>query len=143
MLKFCIPKRRNRSGRGFGVDSNQRKELSQYPHANVMQTEAAPATGVSPYAKCEDFRRLFVEKVDSLYQLCFLLTTDPDKAEQYLLAGLDDCVKSHQVFREWAHTWAKRTLIQNAVRGVRPCSTRGASSWPTQGFRGENPQSDK
>lgn len=72
------------------------------------------------YANCEDFRRVFEEDLHGLYQLAFLLTGDHQKAERCFVAGLDDCVKDSRVFREWARTWAKRVIVQNAIRELRP-----------------------
>ena len=80
------------------------------------------------YANCEDFRRIFVEDLHSLYQLSFLLTRDHPKAERCFVAGLEDCVKDSQVFREWARTWAKRVIVKNAIRELHPQSSHASSS---------------
>lgn len=95
------------------------------------------------YANREDFRRVFVEHLDSFYQLCFLLTSDPEKAEQSLVAGFDDCLKSHHVFRWWAQPWAKRTLVQNAVRALHPCPDRAQPSRPANASSREATQGEK
>lgn len=72
------------------------------------------------YARCGDFRRIFEEDLHGLYQLAFLLTGDDQKAERCFVAGLEDCVKESRVFREWARTWAKRVIVQNAIRELQP-----------------------
>jgi len=72
------------------------------------------------YASREDFRRIFAEDLDGLYQLSFLLTLDPKKAEQCFVGALEDCVAGNSVFREWARSWAKRAIIQNAIRELKP-----------------------
>jgi len=72
------------------------------------------------YASPEDFRRIFTEGLDGLYQLSFLLTRDPQKAEQCFIGGIEDCVAGNSVFREWARSWAKRAVIQNAIRELKP-----------------------
>ena len=72
------------------------------------------------YATSEDFCRLFADDVDSLYQLAFLLTGDHDTAEQCFVAGVEDSVHGNHVFKEWAHSWAKRTIIQLAIRALQP-----------------------
>ena len=72
------------------------------------------------YASREDFRRIFTEDLDGLYQLSFLLTRDLQKAEQCFVGGLEDCVAGNSVFREWARSWAKRAIIQNAIRELKP-----------------------
>jgi DNA-directed RNA polymerase specialized sigma24 family protein len=36
------------------------------------------------------------------------------------VAGMEDCARENRVFREWAHTWAKRVIAQNAIRELQP-----------------------
>jgi DNA-directed RNA polymerase specialized sigma24 family protein len=82
--------------------------------------EAKHSTSYPPYASSDDFRRVFHEETDSLYRLAFLLTADRAKAQQCVVTGLEDSVNGGPVFREWAHSWARRTIIQNAVRVINP-----------------------
>jgi len=72
------------------------------------------------YASHEDFHTIFSEDLNELYQLSFLLTHDPAKAERCLVGGLEDCVVKNRVFREWARSWAKRAIVQNAIRELKP-----------------------
>jgi DNA-directed RNA polymerase specialized sigma24 family protein len=74
----------------------------------------------NPYAIHEDFHAIFNESLDELYQLCFLLTRDHGTAERCLVGGLEDCVSSNRIFRDWAHSWAKRVIVQNAIRELKP-----------------------
>jgi DNA-directed RNA polymerase specialized sigma24 family protein len=74
----------------------------------------------SLYASQEDFHTIFNEDLKELYQLSFLLTHDPAKAERCLVSGLEDCVSGNHVFREWARSWTKRTIVQNAIRELKP-----------------------
>jgi hypothetical protein len=67
-----------------------------------------------------DFCRIFEEDMGSLYLLAWLLTVDRQKAEHCFVSGLDDCVRSNHVFKEWARSWARRTIVQNAVRVINP-----------------------
>jgi DNA-directed RNA polymerase specialized sigma24 family protein len=83
-------------------------------------SEAKHSTSPAPYASSDDFRRVFHEETDSLYRLAFLLTADREKAQQCFVSGLEDSVNGSAVFKDWAHLWARRTIIQNAVRAIRP-----------------------
>jgi hypothetical protein len=83
-------------------------------------SEAKHSASPAPYASNDDFRRVFPEETDSLYRLAFLLTADREKAQHCFVSGLEDSVNGSPVFKEWAHTWALRTIIQNAVRVVSP-----------------------
>ena len=72
------------------------------------------------YASHEDFHTIFNEDLKELYRLSFLLTRDLAKAERCFVSGLEDCVSGNPVFREWARSWAKRTIVQNAIRELKP-----------------------
>lgn len=77
-------------------------------------------TELSPYATREDFLSVFQEDSEELYRLSFLLTADHEKAEKCFVAGIDDCANENRVFREWSHSWAKRIVIENAIRELKP-----------------------
>lgn len=64
--------------------------------------------------------------MDSMHLLSFLLTGDLTKAEECFVSGLEDCVEGSYVFRDWARSWARRTIIQNAVRMLAPHKNRSA-----------------
>ena len=101
------------------IDMNEASELASDLCANSLHVIDARVS-VKAYAGCKDFRRLFLENLDSLYQLCFLLTGDRAGAERCFSAGLDECVKSQYVVKECVHAWAKRTLVQNAIWEMQP-----------------------
>jgi hypothetical protein len=83
-------------------------------------------TRAAAYASSDDFCRIFHENMDSLYLLAFLLTADHRRAEQCFVSGLEDAVGGNPVFREWAHHWARRMIIQNAVRLIKPRPADGS-----------------
>jgi len=58
--------------------------------------------------------------MNGLYLLAFLLTGDQVAAEKCFVQGLSDSKKSNPVFRDWAETWARRMIVQNAIRMIRP-----------------------
>jgi DNA-directed RNA polymerase specialized sigma24 family protein len=82
--------------------------------------QAKHITRAAAYANSSDFCRIFNENMNSLYLLAFLLTADHEKAEQCFVSGLEDAVGGNPVFKEWAHSWARRVIIQNAVRLIKP-----------------------
>jgi len=86
----------------------------------VSKTADADLRCVADYATVEDFRRVFTDSMDELYHLSLVLTADHQKAEQCFVSALEDSVKEVHVFKEWAHAWAKRTVIQNAIRQLKP-----------------------
>ena len=77
----------------------------------------------TPYATSADFCRIFREDMNRLYLLSFLLTGDQSMAEKCFVRGLEDAGKGNPVFREWARSWARRTIIQKAIEMIRPRPT--------------------
>jgi hypothetical protein len=63
---------------------------------------------------------VFAENMDNLHLLSFLLAADLAKAEECFVSGLEDCVEGTYVFRDWAQSWARRTIIQDAIRMLAP-----------------------
>jgi hypothetical protein len=93
--------------------------------AEVNMPEAKGITRLDPYASSADFCRIFEEDMNGLYLLSFLLTADHAKAEQCFVSGLEDAASGNPVFKEWARSWARRAIIQNAVRVINPRPTAG------------------
>jgi hypothetical protein len=91
---------------------------------------AKQITTPTPYASSDDFQRIFDQDLNSLYLLSFLLTADREKAEQCFVSGLEDAVEGNAVFKEWARSWARRAIIINAIRAIkpRPMGENGGSS---------------
>ena len=101
----------------------------------IEQTEIqVPQKEADVYASREDFHAIFNEDLKQLYQLSFLLTRDTAKAERCLVVGLEECVKGNSVFREWARSWAKRVIIQNAIRETKPRPIHSNSRLPDASF---------
>lgn len=84
----------------------------------------------TPYATSASFCRIFEEGMNGLYLLSFLLTAHREKAEQCFVSGLEDSVDASPVFKELASSWARRAIIQNAIRllNPRPLEGNGGSS---------------
>jgi hypothetical protein len=83
-------------------------------------SEAQHITSPTPYASSSDFHRILHQEKDGLYQLSFLLTADHEKSQRCSVSGLEDSVKENSVFKEWARSWARRAIIQCAVRVINP-----------------------
>ncbi len=87
--------------------------------------------GPAPYATGADFCRIFESNMDRLYLLALLLTGDHAVAESCFVTGLQDARGGNRVFKDWADAWARRTVILNAIRAIRPSaqdSAHGVSS---------------
>jgi hypothetical protein len=98
----------------------------------VNMSEATHIIRATQYANSDDFCRIFDEDMNGLYLLSFLLTADRGKAEQCFVSGFEDAVEGNAIFKEWARSWARRAIIQNAVRLIdpRPAEGNGRSSYP-------------
>jgi len=89
--------------------------------------------GENRYATCQDFLKIFDEDMLDLYQLSFLLTGDHQKGQRCFVAGIEECAKENRVFREWARVWAKRVIVENAIRELQPrrCHSSSSALLPT------------
>jgi hypothetical protein len=91
------------------------------PRRPPISTETSQA-----YATSAEFCRVFTEDMDSMHLLSFLLTGDLTEAEECFVSGLEDCAKESYVFRDWARSWARRTIVQNAIRMLTPRKNHSA-----------------
>jgi hypothetical protein len=66
------------------------------------------------------FCNLFRQDMEGLYLLAFLLTANPETAEQCFISSLEECIECIAVHDQWASSWAKRVVIKNAIRLVAP-----------------------
>ncbi|MGC1435506.1 MAG: hypothetical protein WA847_06395, partial [Terriglobales bacterium] len=62
------------------------------------------------------------------YLLAFLLTANHQDAEKCFAAAVDQALEEPVVFKPWAESWVKRSLIRNAVGIVSPVSTRSGGN---------------
>jgi hypothetical protein len=88
----------------------------------LSQVNSIDRATAAAYATQSDFCRIFADDMSQLYLLAFLLTADSGKAERCFASALEECSSSSRVFREWARSWARRTVIQNAIRMAGPGS---------------------
>lgn len=70
----------------------------------------------------DDVRRVFVEHVNSLYKLSFLLTGNRDDAERCFMAAVDDTFEGIRVRvpKHAIRSRAKRAIVEQAVRALKP-----------------------
>lgn len=80
------------------------------------------------YVLGSEFCNLFSARMTEFYQLAFLLTADSRLTEECFIAALEDCIRASSVSREWAHTWARRAIVKNAVRIVEDCALHESGS---------------
>ena len=77
-------------------------------------------TRLNVYATRSDFCHIYVDQMNDLFLLSLLLTADPQKAEQCFLSGFEDSVRNNYVFKERAHSWARRSIVLRAIRLLCP-----------------------
>jgi hypothetical protein len=86
----------------------------------MLRTSPISTEKVPAYATSSDFCRVFAEDSENMHLLSFLLTADHTKADECFVSGLENCSKENGVFRDWARSWARRTIIRSALRMLRP-----------------------
>jgi hypothetical protein len=82
------------------------------------------ATFRTDYAKRADFCEVFEQDTRVLYLLAFLLTTNHKESEQCFVLTVEEALKEETVFKEWARSWVRRRMIENAIGIVSPASGR-------------------
>lgn len=85
-----------------------------------MQQAVKSAKTSSSYAVARDFCRIFAEEMNDLYVLSLVLTANGQVSEKCFVAALEDCFRATAVFKDWAHPWARRAIVQNAIRVMQP-----------------------
>ncbi len=105
-----------------------------------MRLSQDAAKRARDYAMPTDFCTVFNDHLDHLYTLSLLLTADHHKAEQCFVASLEDCLQGNPVFREWAQSWATRTVIKNAIRIISP--SRNETKRTTENYDPAEPASE-
>ena len=86
------------------------------------------------YAKTADFCNVFVKDTKPLYLLAFLLTANHKESEQCFVSTVEEAFKEQAVFKEWARSWVRRRMIENAIEIVSPASARSGQKrdlWST------------
>jgi hypothetical protein len=73
-------------------------------------------------SKRTDFCEVFEQDTRLLYLLAFLLTTNHKESEQCFVLTVEEAFKEQTVFNEWARSWVKRRLIENAIEIVSPAA---------------------
>ena len=86
----------------------------------MAQANSWEIMGSEAYATAADFEQIFTDHMSFLYLLSFLLTGDEHKAEECFVAGIGESAKGNRVFKEWACSWARRTIVRSAIRLIAP-----------------------
>jgi hypothetical protein len=81
------------------------------------------------YASRVDFCKVLEQEMKPLYLLSFLLTANHKKAEHCFAATSEQTLKEQLVFKEWAQSWIKRRLIENAIGIVFSASAGSSGKW--------------
>jgi DNA-directed RNA polymerase specialized sigma24 family protein len=121
LMRQLARRSKKRLGELIDVSSaNAREEGMQIvlPHKNKISLGKG-----DDYATCHDFKRLFINEMNSCYRLAYTLTGDNATAEQCFVAALDDCVNGPSVLKHSIRWWARRKIIHSAIRTIRPRAT--------------------
>jgi len=86
----------------------------------VANKNGKHVVSAAEYATAADFKKIFIEDINSLYLLALLLTGDSKGAEKCFIESIGESIRGNHVFKEWARSWARRSVIQNAIRSISP-----------------------
>lgn len=85
-------------------------------------------SAIQPYASAADFCRIFEQNMNRLYLLSYLLTADHGMAEQCFERSLEHTTRNPRVFRDWAESWARRTIMHTAIELMHPSRSSSKAS---------------
>jgi hypothetical protein len=92
------------------------------------------------YAEHADFCHVFETDTKPLYLLAFLLTANHKQSEQCFVSTVEEAFKEQAVFKEWARSWVKRRLIENAIEIASPASAQKVQKRDLWGAGQREPQ---
>jgi hypothetical protein len=75
-----------------------------------------------------DYAEIFIDQMNCLYLLSFLVTADRQVAERCFSKALDEYVEARGGFIEWTKQDGRRAVIRRAVEIMRP-APKQAHSW--------------
>ena len=79
-----------------------------------------------------DFCQIFDDRLNDLYTLALLLTVVWTSAEQCLVPQVWKIVlPGNPVFREWAHSWVKRSVVKNVTKLKSPKKSKIKKNSPS------------
>ena len=78
-----------------------------------------------------DYADIFIDQMNCLYLLSFLVTADRQVAERCFSNALDEYVEARGGFIEWTKQDGRRAVIRHAVETMRP-APKQAYSWSYQ-----------
>ena len=81
----------------------------------TTQLQSVSKIGNIAYATRQDFCRLFLSEMKSLFLLSFTLTASEEDAEECILEAFVGCITGISVVRDFAGAWARRTLMRSAI----------------------------
>lgn len=96
----------------------------------MARSQRKDIVGADVYATSADFEQIFTTDMSSLYLLSFVLAGDPHKAETVFAAGIEESTKRKRVFKDWARLWARRSVVQSAIRVIQPQQNPHDASCP-------------
>ena len=87
-----------------------------------------PDDPLQEYGGGTDYADVFINQMNCLYLLSFLVTADRQIAERCFSNALDEYVESRGGFMEWARYEGRRAVLRHAVQIIRPVPKQ-AYSW--------------
>jgi hypothetical protein len=72
------------------------------------------------YASAAKYGASFIDQMNCLYLLSYLVTADRQIAERCLTSALDEYVEGRSEFLKWADREGRRAVLRDAIRIIRP-----------------------
>jgi hypothetical protein len=103
-------------------DHDLRQTVSNRWEGKIMHISVSPIFDdpLQEDAGVTDYAEIFLDQMNCLYLLSFLVTADRHLAERCFSKALDEYVEARGGFLEWAKQEGRRAVLRHAVQIIRP-----------------------
>jgi len=129
----ALPALRTKRAMTAGDDHDFRQTVSHQKARKSMNTGVSTIFDdpLQEYGGGTDYTEIFIDQMNCLYLLSFLLTAEIQLTEKCFSKALDEYVQNVCGFMEWAKQDGRRAVLRHAVQIIKP-APRQAYGWAFQ-----------
>ena len=118
-------------------DPEFRQIVSNWRARNIMNISVSPIFDdpLQEDAGATDYAEIYINQMNGLYLLSFLVAADRQVAERCFSKALDEYVEARGGFLEWCKQDGRRAVLRQAIRIIRP-APKQAYYWSFYGNAG-------
>jgi hypothetical protein len=116
------------------ADDHVRQTVGKRKAVKTMHINVSPIFDdpLQDDTSANDYSEIFIDQMNGLYLLSFLVTADREVAERCFSKALDEYVEARGGFLEWAKQDGRCAVLRHAVQIIRP-APKQAYAWSFYG----------